>query len=115
MNDWLILVLLIAGTYRLTRLVVKDDFPPIQWARDKIRNTRPAVYTGPFVDPMMDPERAANYRWWWLGELVSCHWCASAYIAAGTVGFTLIWVWLPLPVLWWLAVWAGAAVIADRL
>jgi hypothetical protein len=113
MSPWLLFVLLVAGTYRLTRLVVKDDFPPIAWARDKIQRARSRVYMGRGSEHG-EPNHEL-YRYWWLGELVSCHWCASAYIAAGTVGLTLIWVWLPLPILWWLAVWAGAAVLADKI
>lgn len=50
--------------------------------------------------------------YWWLGELVSCPWCASAYVSGALV--TVTW-WLhgmPLPVLCWLAVWAAAAAIS---
>lgn len=36
MSAWLLLVLLSTATYRLTRLVVTDDFPPILWMRDRL-------------------------------------------------------------------------------
>jgi hypothetical protein len=38
MNPWLFLVLLPAmalTTYRLTRLLVADTFPPVLWLRDR--------------------------------------------------------------------------------
>lgn len=31
---WLLLLIMVLGTYRLTRLVVKDTFPPVLWLRD---------------------------------------------------------------------------------
>ncbi len=36
MSDWLLIVVLSIATYRLTRLVVKDDFPPVLWFRDRL-------------------------------------------------------------------------------
>jgi Protein of unknown function (DUF1360) len=33
---WLIVVLLSMATYRGTRLIVKDDFPPVLWLRDRL-------------------------------------------------------------------------------
>ncbi len=87
---WFLFVLLSLATFRATRLVVHDDFPPIRWARDRI--TRPE----------------------WLHDLVTCHWCASAYISgAGVLGS----MWLlphgcPLPVFMWFATWSvGAALV----
>jgi hypothetical protein len=36
MPVWLLVLLLSVATYRLTRLVVKDDFPPVLWLRDRM-------------------------------------------------------------------------------
>ena len=36
MPVWLLVVLLCAATYRLTRLIVRDDFPPVLWLRDRL-------------------------------------------------------------------------------
>jgi Protein of unknown function (DUF1360) len=110
---WLLFMLMSAATFRLTRLVTRDDFPPIAWARTKIQKARPIVRTRPPV--AFDPQDHGEWRWWWLGELVSCHWCVSAYLSAGVVGLSLIVTPVPAPVLWWLAVWGAAAVLTDRL
>lgn len=53
------------ATYRLTRLVTTDTFPPALAARKKIV-TNPAT-----------PD--------WAAELVECPWCASFWIGAGVV------------------------------
>jgi uncharacterized protein DUF1360 len=107
---WLLVALMILATFRLTRLVVKDDFPPIAWARVKIQRLRKPVITHP-------PGESTNetWRWWWAGELVSCHWCSSAYVAAAVVGLTNVVHDFAAPVLVALAVWGAAAVLADRL
>jgi hypothetical protein len=111
MSLWLLFVLLSAATFRGTRLIVKDDFPPIVWARNKIQNARPIVWTR--QPTHSDP--AGDSRYWWLGELVSCHWCTSAYVSAGLVSVSTLWVSIPLPWLWWAGVWAAGAVLVDRL
>lgn len=109
MSYGLLLILMVLAAFRLTRLIVEDDFPPIAWMREYVREARP------HVRKEIDADGKYEYRWWWLGELVSCHWCASAYVAAGVVGLSTVVVSVPLPVLWWLAVWAGAALIADKV
>jgi hypothetical protein len=106
--SWLLLLVLSLATFRLTRLAVRDDFPPIAWVRDKIRFYK-AVYLGDDEDG----EEVFKYRWW--GELITCHWCASAYVALALVELSNIFVSIPLPVVTWLAVWASGAVLADRL
>lgn len=85
-----LLILLIAlATYRATRFVTCDSFPPVRWAR------RRAVTRGPE----------------WLADLVTCPWCASAYVGAAVVWATDLATSVPLPGL----VWAGALVVAGLL
>lgn len=99
---WLLLVGMALATFRLTRLVVEDDFPPIEAARGWVRSLRPVV---------RKPDQ--EVRWWWGGELVSCYWCASGWISGGMV----VTIWglqgMALPVLWWLATW-GLATLAYQ-
>lgn len=111
MQLWLLLIVLSLATFRLTRLVVRDDFPPIQWTRNKIIDFRPDhVVKG--------RDGGGDYKeHWWLGELVSCHWCSSGWISLVLVGAT----WfirdegLPIPVIIWFAVWGAGAALANRL
>lgn len=103
MNYWLLLLVLSFATFRLTRLITRDDFPPILWARTKIQHAR--------------PQRTVNgeFEWWWLGELVSCHWCASGWVSLAFVETSNIFASIPLPIFTWFAVWGIGAVLVDRL
>jgi hypothetical protein len=112
MPAWLTFVLLSLASFRGTRLIVRDDFPPIAWARKKIVQSRQPV---PTYDLYGERTPGLGHRWWWAGELVTCHWCASAYVSALAVALTDIVGSLPLPVLWAFAVWGAAAVLCDRL
>src|SRR6266704_1100166 len=108
MQDWLLLTVLSAATFRATRLVTRDDFPPVAWARDRVR-----LHGATSLGDDKDGEPVWHYRWW--GELVTCHWCASGWLALAAVGFTCVFAPVPLPALSWLAVWGAGAVLADRL
>lgn len=88
------------GTYRLTRLVVDDTFPPIEWIRSRLTGDDPAVPRWRRVPP-------------WVGDLVSCSWCASVWVSAGVTALTWIWIGLPVPLLSWGAVAAAAAWLAH--
>lgn len=103
MSPWLVLVILSLATFRLTRLVTADDFPPILWARWKLQHAKPLIRK---IDGDED--------YWWLGELVSCLWCASAYISGGLVLITwLLGVSIPLPIFFWFATWGAGAFIVK--
>ena len=113
----LVLVVLSLATFRLTRLITRDDFPPIFYARRWIQTRRPAVSRRPAQVRVRDTGElygASPYAdYWWLGELVSCPWCASAYVAGGLVTVTWWMHGMPLPVFCWLAVWGAAAALAH--
>lgn len=97
----LVAVLGLAG-FRLTRLVAADDFPPVAAVRGRL----------------------AAARWDWVGELVTCPWCASGWVTLGLVALGNVsaarggyggYDWgADFLVTWW-ATWAVAAVLADRL
>ena len=97
MHPGLLLLLLSLATFRLTRLAVKDSLPlvagPRQWVERRTLGTRLES----------------------LGDLVTCHWCASAYVSAVLVAGVD---WLsdtsvPLPPVFWLATWAVGAMLAH--
>lgn len=120
-------LMLSAAAYRLTRLITKDTFPPVLWLRDRLaggwRNMTDAEWHerrkpgGPDW-PMNDQKQRYVYRakWSpdWLAELITCPWCASAYVSACVVGVTDIITGLAWPWLMTLAVWAVAALVASK-
>jgi hypothetical protein len=118
-NLWLEFVILSLATFRLTRLITKDDFPPIFYARRWVQSRRPAEWRRPArvgvrgagPDALFGEEPYADY--WWFGELVSCAWCASAYVSGALVLFVWLLHGLPLPLLWWFAVWGAGAFLAH--
>jgi hypothetical protein len=140
MDTWLLLLVMSLATYRLTKLVVEDTFPPVLWLRDRLaggwraltlkeQETKPlpvlveegqsAVMAGLGQVQLIDgvPNRYVR-RWkrspFWLAELISCPWCASGWIAAGVTAGTWAVVGLPVPLLVWPAVWAVGALIAAQ-
>lgn len=119
MDLWLLIVLMSVATYRITRLVTTDTLPPALWVRDRLaggwreaeeHETAEEVVHGV---PSLYKKRV---RWspYWLGKLITCNWCASAYVAAGVVGAVWAVDGLPMPVLMWFAVWGTGAVIASQ-
>lgn len=139
MPSWLVILLLCVASWRLTRLIVKDDFPPILWIRDRVcGGWRPltskeqgevaSLQTLPLnkIDEarkfwqmtMSDDGQRYVYRWvWvpdWLAELLSCPWCASGWVSAALVAVTSGTVGLPAPFLVWPAVWGASALLASR-
>jgi len=139
--DWLLLLVMSLATYRLTRLVVADTFPPVLWLRDRLVGgwreptmkeqhhelyphgeldagvTRSVPGLGMFT--LVDGElQIYGSRWkrspFWLAELLSCPWCASGWVAAGVTAGMWAVVGLPVPLLVWPAVWAAGALLAAQ-
>lgn len=90
--DAIVVVSIWLSTFRLTRLLVRDDFPPIAVQRARIA------------------ERWGDASW--QAYLSTCSWCAGIWVA-GAVTSGAWWASqhypfdVPVPVLVW---WAGAAV-----
>lgn len=130
-REAVLLVLLILVAYRATRLVVRDTFPPVLWLRDRLaggwrkptegewRKIRNPETPAPFQ--VRDVDNTAH-RWverasWspdWLAELITCPWCASAYVSGALVLITDCVIGIQWPWLMGGAVWAGASLIASR-
>jgi hypothetical protein len=129
---FLVFLCLPVAAGRLTRLIVKDTLPPVLWARDRlVGGWRPpteaewrtirAKGKNPWT---ITDHNGAMLRWvdrapWvpdWLAELISCPWCASAYVSAvATVyGAALDWYSWPQAVVIWLYTWGIAAVYAVK-
>jgi Protein of unknown function (DUF1360) len=127
-----VFALLCLAAYRLTRLLIKDTFPPVLWLRDnlvggwrpltpgeqEIQSRQPG---GNQAFPLTEIGGVTN-RWvtrrsWvphWLAELLSCPWCASAYVSGALVAVTDITYGVPVPWLVGPAVWAVAALLSSR-
>jgi Protein of unknown function (DUF1360) len=72
---WTQVLLMAATAWRATHLIVEDDFPPIRWVRRRL------VAGGPE----------------WLGDLVSCTWCTSVWVAAAVTVAADLYGSLPRP------------------
>lgn len=98
MTYWLTFVLLTLAVYRLTRLVVWDQFPPIKYMRDVVAG-----------DEYHVPRWSRSPHW--LRELVTCPWCASGWVSLGAVAATSVSMNVPAPLLWWFAVWGSTSLV----
>lgn len=129
MDLWLLLIVMALATYRLTRLLVEDDFPPVLWARDRLAGGWRPLTAKEEAAPVAVPWRnqteehdgvmeryVVRWRWvpQWLAELISCPWCASGWVALAVTAGTWALVGLPVPVLVWAAVWALGALLAAQ-
>lgn len=88
---------LCASTWRATRLLVKDDLPIVKRPREVLvrRATR------------------ADGTLRWYGELITCPWCVSVWLAAGFTLATDLVVGLPVPILMFGLAAAFAATYED--
>lgn len=142
MDLWLLLLIMSLATFRLTRLLVADDFPPVLWLRDRVAGgyrspTRAETYHESFPNDVEYGEHrgvpglkglwtrdedgevqvfVSHSKWspQWLADLISCPWCCSGWVALGVTAGVWAVVGLPVPVLVWPAVWAVGALIASQ-
>jgi hypothetical protein len=139
MEIWLLLLVMSLATYRLTKLVVEDTFPPVLWMRDRLAGgwraltlkeqetmrlpvlgggqsaTRAGLGQGRLIGGAVH-RYVRRSRWspFWLAELISCPWCASGWVALAVTVGTWTAVGLPVPLLVWPAVWAVGALLAAQ-
>lgn len=139
MDTWLLLVVMSLATYRGTKLIVEDTFPPVLWVRDRlVGGWRPLTLKESETNrlPVLEEGQSATVaglggltvidgevyrfaqRWrrspFWLAELISCPWCASGWVAAVVTVAVWATAGLALPLLWWGAVWAVGALLAGQ-
>jgi Protein of unknown function (DUF1360) len=95
----LLLVLLTLVTYRVTRLITKDTFPPVAKLRARLVGA--------------DETKLVGTRWEWFGELITCYWCAGFWVAGVVVFVANFFTSVPLPWLVWPAVAGAAAFISH--
>lgn len=94
MADWLLVLLVIFSTHRLTRLITRDQFPPSKMLRARVEE-----------------------RWdegSWQSYLSECDWCTSMYIGGLITLVTALTLDLPAPVLVWFTASSATGLIAQR-
>lgn len=137
MPVWLLITCMILANYRASRLIAKDDFPPVLWLRDRLAGgwrpltlaeherfvrATPTAKAVMQVDWSYDPDDGLKQRYvmrpkwspYWLAELVSCPWCVSGWLAAALTAAVALTVGVPAPLLVWGAVWGASALLASR-
>lgn len=94
--------LLAVATWRLTRLLVRDEFPPTRALREWVLRT--------FADIQPDGTLAPSKQWGAAGHalayLFTCTWCMSIWVGAAVVALADWRLSVPYP---WLVVAAGSA------
>lgn len=140
MPTWLLILCMAVANYRATRLISKDDFPPVLWLRDRLAGGwRPLttreqehypVKTPTDDQPFVRDRKLGNLTLidgqvnryvrrsrrspYWLAELVSCPWCVSGWLAAALTAAVAFTVGVPAPLLVWGAVWGASSLLASR-
>lgn len=110
MPTWLLVLLIVVATHRLTRLAVQDEMPLIKIPRDKVAN-----YFGRFdADGNLVAGRQLGRVGWSVAYVLGCPWCSSIYIGAAVVWVATWFASVPAPVLVWLAASSITGLIADR-
>ncbi len=114
-NVWFTFILSSLAVYRLTRLAVDDDFPPIRAARNWVVG----LHAGRLrvVEPGVAVRRSGARLTEALADLVTCRYCASGWVAlAATVALQVASVvnlgWTS-GVLWWFATWGLAVIVYN--
>jgi len=94
---WLVIILLVGGTHRVTRLLARDQLPLTAWPREHlVRYWFPAFAEEETRNRYRQRhDREATPHWGFLGHslayLVTCDWCVSMYVAAGLTYLTWRW------------------------
>lgn len=105
MGNWLLVVLVMLATHRLTRLVVVDEIPLVKIPRDKAVD---------WLDPVAPGKRAPLGGFGRsIAYLMGCPWCTSAYTGGIVVLLTSLTASLPTPLLVWAASSSVTGLIAS--
>ena len=105
---WLLALLLVLATHRVTRIVTRDGIPLMATPREAFvrRWGRPADATTPEQRRTSFGGRPTNGFMSSLAYLWECDWCASVWVAAALT--YLAWLWTPLgDQHWYVAVLLG--------
>jgi hypothetical protein len=90
-------ILMTLTAYRVTRLLVQDNFPPIRWARERLTGDEE---TG---------QIPASWVPFWLEYLAGCYWCMSVWVTGLMTLAVALTVEVPYPLL----IWGGMAALVP--
>lgn len=122
-REIVLLVFLVLVAYRATRLIVKDTFPPVLWLRDRLAGGWRPMTSFETADQGATAEIGGITHLWvnrvswspdWLADLITCPWCASAYVSGALVLIADCVIGIQWPWLMGGAVWAGSSLIASK-
>lgn len=100
MPVWLTYLLISLTTFSVTRLVIKDEFPPIRWPRDRMLD----------LAERHDNAFTRSYVYLW-----TCPWCMSVWVGSLVVWAFTFFVSVPLPVVAVIVARAVTGLIAQNL
>jgi hypothetical protein len=110
MDNWLGLCLLVMASFRLTRLIVYDKIT--EFLREPFHN---------YVEETLEDGSAETFieikgtgLRYWIGELLSCHWCTGIWSAAFLYGTYMAIPQLAFPIINILAI-AGLASLIQHI
>jgi uncharacterized protein involved in cysteine biosynthesis len=110
MGNWLDLCLLVFASFRLTRLIVYDTIT--EFLRAPFHETVVESLEDGSTETYIEI-KGSGIRYW-IGELLSCHWCTGIWSAGFLyAGYAMLPV-LSMPVITVLAIAGIAAVIQDH-
>jgi hypothetical protein len=116
-STWLLYLVISLVTFRVTRLVVKDTFPPIAVPRMWIINwwdpDEVWIIEHPKAHGLTVPHWGALGRS--LRYLLTCPWCMSFWLGAAVVYVFTLYVSVPLPVVAWIVAMTVTGLIATNL
>ena len=110
MNVYLDLLILVLASFRLTRLVVYDTIT--EFLRNPFHHIIEEVLPDGNVETYIQI-KGSGLRYW-IGDLLSCHWCTGIWCSAAIYGCYHFWPGIFMPLFTILAM-AGLASIIQVL
>lgn len=117
--SWIYIAILCLGAYSITRLVVTDSLPWVSKPRERIMEKFPPEGWVSEDRPKRGKSVSVSQGWvtkegHWLGELLSCPWCAGFWISFPICIAFFFWTEITLLVLLPFALRAVVGVVAYR-
>lgn len=109
-GPWIYLLIWLV-TFRVTRLIIEDTFPPIGVPRTWLLNWWVPDQEWAKRHPHTQPHWGALGRS--LRYLFGCPWCMSVWVGAGVVWIFTLFVSVPLPYAAWITASAVTGLIAT--